>query len=283
MSQIVDGYTGKPNIYADVIGEYNISMYGAGCYVLQVGECLGYELISNNEIHVKDGMFITQGRRGYIKKGTTDICVIENGAQAVNRNDLIVIEYAKDQSSQVERHTTKVIKGTPGETATDPDVITGDIPNGAILHQMPLYRVKLEGLNIVAVEQLFEFGSVAAETVDPMLTTEEGFAADALAVKKKFDEQKWKFLGSVADRVNIKLPSEWTELNIIAVGSGVFQFNVPRLHIETFTTQSFHQGFYDAENWYAYCLIKVTKETACIDYIKRNGSVESGKMYVYYK
>ena len=122
-----------------------------------------------------------------------------------------------------------------------------------------------------------------SSTVDPMLTTEEGFAADALAVKKKFDEQKWKFLGSVADRVNIKLPSEWTELNIIAVGSGVFQFNVPRLHIETFTTQSFHQGFYDAENWYAYCLIKVTKETACIDYIKRNGSVESGKMYVYYK
>lgn len=179
MSQIVDGYTGKPNIYADVIGEHNISMYGSGDYVLQVGECLGYELISNNEIHVKDGMFITQGRRGYIKKGTTDICVIENGAQTVKRNDLIIIEYAKDQSSQVESHTTKVIKGIPGETAADPDVITGDIPNGAILHQMPLYRVKLEGLNIVAVEQLFEFGSVAAETVNPMLATEEGFAADA--------------------------------------------------------------------------------------------------------
>lgn len=196
MSQIVDGYTGKPNIYADVIGEHNISMYGAGDYVLQVGECLGYELISNNEIHVKDGMFITQGRRGYIKKGTTDICVIENGAQAVNRNDLIVIEYAKDQSSQVERHTTKVIKGTPGKTATDPDVITGDIPNGAILHQMPLYRVKIEGLNIVAVEQLFEFGSVAAETVDPMLATKEGFAADALKVKQALNAKNATLLWS---------------------------------------------------------------------------------------
>ena len=189
MSQIVDGYTGKPNIYADVIGEHNISMYGSGDYVLQVGECLGYELISNNEIHVKDGMFIIQGRRGYIKKGTTDICVIENGAQAVNRNDLIIIEYAKDQSSQVESHTTKVIKGTPGETAADPDVITGDIPNGAILHQMPLYRVKIEGLNIVAVEQLFEFGSVAAETVDPMLATEDGFAADAKLTRDAFNQR----------------------------------------------------------------------------------------------
>ena len=281
--QIIDGYVGTPNIYADVIGEHNISMYGSGDYVLNVGECLGYELISNNEIRIKDGMFITQGRRGYIKKGTTEVCQIDNGAQTGKRNDLIVIEYAKDLSTQVESHVIRVLKGIPGAEASDPEITTGNIPDGAILHQMPLYRVKIEGLNIVAVEQLFEFGSVAAETVDPMLTTEEGFAADALAVKKKFDEQKWKFLGSVADRVNIKLPSEWTELNIIAVGSGVFQFNVPRLHIETFTIQSFHQGFYDTENWYAYCLIKVTKETARIDYIKRNGSVESGKMYVYYK
>lgn len=218
MSQIVDGYTGKPNIYADVIGEYNISMYGAGDYVFQVGECLGYELISNNEIHVKDGMFITQGRRGYIKKGTADICVIENGAQEVNRNDLIIIEYAKDQSTQVESHTTKVIKGTPGEVAADPDVITGDIPNGAILHQMPLYRVKLEGLNIVAVEQLFEFGSVAAETVDPMETTEPGFAADAYKTKLQFDEQNKKTIKSVGVVTDILETYKSLSLGTVAYG-----------------------------------------------------------------
>ena len=186
--QIIDGYVGAPNIYADVIGEHNISMYGSGDYVLNVGECLGYELISNNEIRIKDGMFITQGRRGYIKKGTTEVCQIDNGAQTGKRNDLIVIEYAKDLSTQVESHVIRVLKGIPGAEASDPEITTGSIPDGAILHQMPLYRVKIEGLSVAAIEQLFEFGSVAAETVDPMLATEEGFAADAYQTKLRLEE-----------------------------------------------------------------------------------------------
>lgn len=185
--QIIDGYVGAPNIYADVIGEHNISMYGSGDYVLNVGECLGYELISNNEIRIKDGMFITQGRRGYIKKGTTEVCRIDNGAQSGKRNDLIVIEYAKDLSTQVESHTIRVLKGIPGAEASDPEIETGSIPDGAILHQMPLYRVRIEGLSVAAVEQMFEFGSVAAETVNPMLATEEGFAADAYQTKLQLE------------------------------------------------------------------------------------------------
>lgn len=202
--QIIDGYVGAPNIYADVIGEHNISMYGSGDYVLNVGECLGYELISNNEIRIKDGMFITQGRRGYIKKGTTEVCQIDNGAQTGKRNDLIVIEYAKDLSTQVESHTIRVLKGIPGAEASDPEITTGSIPDGAILHQMPLYRVKIEGLSIAAIEQMFEFGSVAAETVNPMLATEEGFAADAYQTKLQFDEQNKNIQSNAANISNIE-------------------------------------------------------------------------------
>lgn len=134
-----------------------------------------------------------------------------------------------------------------------------------------------------AVNEKFDSGDV----VDPMLTTEPGFAADAYQTKLQFDAQnknrEWKYLGSVGDKRNITLPSEWTELNLIAVGSATFQFNVPRLHIETHTPQSFHHGFYDGSNWYGYCLIKVTKTTAYLEYIKRNGSTEAGTLYVYYK
>ena len=159
--QIIDGYCNEPNIFADDIGEYNTAIWGTRDCVLPAGERLGYELISNNEIKIKDGVFSTQGRRGVIKKGATESCIIENGTQAENRNDLIVIEYAKDSSTLVESHTLKVIKGTPGEAATDPDVVTGDIQAGDVLHQMPLYRVKLEGLNVVAVERLFSVGNNA--------------------------------------------------------------------------------------------------------------------------
>ena len=190
--QIIDGYCGTPNIYADDIGEYNISMYGEGDYVLPVGERLGYELVSNNEVKIKDGLFITQGRRGLIKKGSTESCAIENGTQDEKRNDLIIIEYAKDGITQEESHTLKVLKGTPGAEAADPEITTGDIPGGDILHQMPLYRVKLDGLNVTAVEQLFEMGSIAPETVDPMVATEPGFAADAKATGDALKSQNSK-------------------------------------------------------------------------------------------
>ncbi len=177
--QIIDGYCNEPNIFADDIGEYNTAIWGTRDCVLPAGERLDYELVSNNEIKIKDGVFSTQGRRGVIKKGTTESCIIENGTQAENRNDLLVIEYSKDSSTLVESHTLKVLKGIPGETATDPSVITGDIAAGAVLHQMPLYRVKLEGLNIVAVEQMFTIGSIAVETADPMSADKQGTPADA--------------------------------------------------------------------------------------------------------
>lgn len=163
--QIIDGYCNEPNIFADDIGEYNTAIWGTRDCVLPAGEQLGYELISNNEIKIKDGVFSTQGRRGVIKKGAAESCIIENGTQAENRNDLIVIEYAKDSSTLIESHTLKVIKGTPGEIATDPDVVTGDIQAGDVLHQMPLYRVKLEGLNVTAVEKMFATAKMGSDDI----------------------------------------------------------------------------------------------------------------------
>lgn len=156
MIGIIDGYTGEANIYADVIGEYNVALFGDGDYVLKVGENLGYSIVSNNEIDIKDGVYVIQGRRGYIEKGTLEVCRIENGNQSLKRNDLIVIEYSKDQSTLVESFKLKTIKGAADTDAVDPETVYGNIRNGAILHQMPLYRVRIEGLNIVAVEQMFK-------------------------------------------------------------------------------------------------------------------------------
>lgn len=155
MPQIIDGRCDEPNVYAEDIGQYNIAMFGAGDYVFPVGNQLGYEMASNNEINIKDGLFITQGRRGIIKRGIKEKCVIENGIQGRERNDIIVMEYRKDAAKLTESHTLKVLKGTSGSTASDPKVTTGNIPAGDYVHQMPLYRVRLSGINVVAVEQLF--------------------------------------------------------------------------------------------------------------------------------
>lgn len=156
MIGIVDGYTGEPNIYADDIGEYNISVWGEKDCVLPVGNKLAYTLVSNNEIKIKDGIFVTQGRRGLIKRNTTETARIENGSQGMKRHDLIVIEYSKDNSSTKEKHSLKVIKGTAAAQAKDPAVRTGNIRNGNNIHQMPLYRVVIDGLNVKKVEKMFD-------------------------------------------------------------------------------------------------------------------------------
>ena len=273
MAQIIDGLCDFDNVTADMIARHNMSMYGTGDYVLQIDECLEYDLVSNNEIHVKDGMYIMQGRRGCVKKGTTDICIIENGAQAVNRNDIIVIEYVKDEATRLESHTTKVIKGVPAEVAVDPELVTGDINAGAVLHQMPLYRVKIEGLNVVAVEQMFEMGSVAAETVNPMEATEPGFAADALAVKNQFDEQN-KNLGGFTPIIDDtgKITGYKT-----SVGGADTVFPFSRLEYV------YNEGkFFDLITTFEY---KTTNKTKVLnfneDHIQIGGKGESGGTYLY--
>ena len=231
--QIIDGYCNEPNIFADDIGEYNTAIWGTRDCVLPAGERLGYELVSNNEIKIKDGVFSTQGRRGVIKKGTAESCIIENGTQAENRNDLIVIEYAKDSSTLVESHTLKVIKGTPGEAATDPDVVTGDIQAGDVLHQMPLYRVKLEGLNVVAVERLFSVGNNAiGKEFDPDKDYEIG---DLTLQYNKAWKFKVKHLAGAWDESQMEETDVLTELAAQNKNFGALTENTNDLLLEAAT------------------------------------------------
>ena len=51
--------------------------------------------------------------------------------------------------------TCEVKQGTAGTTAADPALTQNDIYKGGKIREFPLYRVKIEGLNITAVEQLF--------------------------------------------------------------------------------------------------------------------------------
>lgn len=105
---------------------------------------------------LKYAVYCIQGRRDVIPaSGYTDV-TIANGTQGMNRNDIIVRRYKKNESSEMESTGYAVIKGTPNAgVAVDPEVTTGDIRSGATLHEMALYRVKITGLNITAVEPMF--------------------------------------------------------------------------------------------------------------------------------
>ena len=156
-STLMDGYVGGPHITETQTGLANQGLYGQDDYVLSAGRKAEAQILTNNSIRIFDAVFVIQGRRDVIAANDYTDVSIDNGAQGMNRNDIIVRRYTKDESSEIENTEYAVIKGTPtsGE-AEDPAVTTGDIRSGALEHEMKLYRVKLEGLNIVAVEPLFQ-------------------------------------------------------------------------------------------------------------------------------
>lgn len=153
---LMDGYAGGPHITEKQAGLANQAIIGEEDYVLESGQNAKAQVLTNNSIRIFDAVYSIQGRRDVIAANDYTDVTIANGSQGMNRNDIIVRRYRKNSSSEIESTEYAVIKGTPSTgAATDPSVTVGDIRTGAVLHEMRLYRVRLEGLNIVAVDQLF--------------------------------------------------------------------------------------------------------------------------------
>lgn len=152
---IVTGYAGKEHVTSADAGSMNAGIVGTGRYVMQTAEQFAAEIVSNNLIKVKSGDLMNQGRHMRIDTNDYEEVTIQNGAQSVFRNDLIVARYKKDPSTLIETTELVVIKGTAGATATDPTYTSGDILAGATQDDFPLYRVSLNGLNIEKVTPLF--------------------------------------------------------------------------------------------------------------------------------
>lgn len=153
---LMDGYAGGPHITEKQSGLANQAIIGEADYVLEGGQNAKAQVLTNNSIRIFDAVYSIQGRRDVIAANDYADVTITNGSQGMNRNDIIVRRYRKNSSSEIESTEYAVIKGTPSTgAATDPSVTVGDIRTGAVLHEMKLYRVRLEGLNIVSVDQLF--------------------------------------------------------------------------------------------------------------------------------
>lgn len=163
---LITGYAGTAHITAAGDGAVNAGMFGSGKYVLNVGEKFGYEVISNNLIRIKSGYAINQGRKIELAVNDYEEVEIDNGLQGVKRCDLIVMHYEKSLTTGIETATMEVIKGTSGDDYTDPAYTSGDILNGANEDDFLLYRVKINGLSVEAVEALFTVTDNILEVLD---------------------------------------------------------------------------------------------------------------------
>lgn len=154
---LVTGYAGGAHVTAGDHGAFNASIVGAGDYVLESGNKLSASIMTNNSIRILDGDLLIQGRHVNLKSGSYEDVTINNGSQGMKRNDIIAVRYEKNISNGVESASFVVLQGTSTSgTAADPELTTGDILAGTTAHEMPLYRVRLNGLNIEAVEPMFE-------------------------------------------------------------------------------------------------------------------------------
>lgn len=165
-AHLVTGYGGVEHVTAADDGSKNAGIAGTESYVLNTGSKFEAEVISSNLIKIKDGDAMQKGRHWKIAKNDYVECTIDNGLQGLKRNDLIVSRYSKNPDTGIESEEIVVIKGTSSENPANPEYETGDIYDGDLADEMPLYRVELDGLNIISVTPLFKEISSLSELMD---------------------------------------------------------------------------------------------------------------------
>lgn len=149
------GDTGRA-VSAESDGALFAGIFGSAKYVLENGSQFRAEVQSNNIVKISDGDAVMYGRHVRIPANDSALVTINNGHSGTNRIDLIVFRYTKDSTGK-ETVDLAVIQGEDSTgTSAAPATIDGDILTGAMQADFPLYRVELNGLNIVSVTAMFD-------------------------------------------------------------------------------------------------------------------------------
>lgn len=154
--ELITGYQLEDHVTSLQDAMWHRGIWKDDCIIF-VGENLKAEVISNNEIRVRSGILNMQGKFCSIDMNTYDSLTINNGTAGENRIDLIVARYEKNNETQVEDVRLKVIQGTPSiATPSVPSYTEGNIDNGDLIAELPLFKVNIEGINITKVECVIE-------------------------------------------------------------------------------------------------------------------------------
>ena len=156
LMKIVTGYTGTTHVTADDDIFLNAGIFSKNDYVLELGNKFEAQIVDNNTIKILDGDMCIQGVHCRIENNSYDTISINNGQTGYKRIDLIVVEYTKTlagvQNTQLKIIQGEAVTGTPEV----PTATSGDILQGELLHQVPLYKVNIDGLSITSITPLFK-------------------------------------------------------------------------------------------------------------------------------
>ena len=244
----------EPHIYAEDDAAVFQTMFGEDG-VSSIGQACKATVLSNNKVRVADGVICVGGHFARIPYGEYEDCEIANGQSGKNRNDIIVARFETTGTGGIDTYTCEVKQGTPGDAATDPELTQDNLYNGGKVRELPLYRVKIEGISIVAVEQMFDVVPTNAELIK---TVTELIGKSGKLIENQIDYQEYTLLGGKVKVISGSVIRKGAGKNYIALFTaeqlkdyfGV-TVNTTRLSISTFNGDDTSQAvqFYAPENW----------------------------------
>ena len=148
------------------------ALLGRGGYILKTRNWTMKPTAKDaNNITIPAWDLVVEGRQIYIA-APTDVN-IQSGSQGQKRRDLIVARYALNSGTGVETVTLEAIKGNPSAaTPADPGIETGSIIGGAIVSDLPLCRVNLDGITITSIDTLVNVMQPLEDVWDSLTQTE---------------------------------------------------------------------------------------------------------------
>lgn len=153
--KLMTGATGEQNIQAADDRECLAGITGRDSYVFLTGSKLKATLVDANTVTIGTGAGSLQGSR--FRCSTTTTVTIQSGTQGQYRRDIVGLRFKRESSGR-ESMEFQVLTGDPASSdgaASDPSYTEGDLLAGDAEAFMPLYRVKLSGINAADPEPLF--------------------------------------------------------------------------------------------------------------------------------
>lgn len=174
MAKAITAVTGEPHITPEQDSMWHRAVTGLPTCVVDDSKTENFatQIVTNNEIRVRSGIAQLQGRYWCVPINTYDSVNINNGNQGENRIDLIVYRWTKNDELKTEGGDWLVLQGTPTTgTPAVPQHMQGDLDNGDLVADMPMFQVQLAGLSITKITPVFEMAltteaaRISAETI----------------------------------------------------------------------------------------------------------------------
>lgn len=173
--KLMTGATGEQNIQAADDRECLAGITGLDSYVFPTGSQLKATLVDANTITIGTGAGSIQGSR--FRCSTTTTVNIQSGTQSQFRHDIVGLHFSRETSGR-EGLEFQVLTGEPAASegaAADPAYTAGDLLRGDAEAFMPLYRVKLSGINAADPEPMFSVLTPLATLGDSISPTQLSF------------------------------------------------------------------------------------------------------------